>query len=60
MMILNCDNNSANTKRAMDLELTGIAEEIIDNYNHLIIKRAIVKNKKDGWKHISFDYKDIS
>jgi len=49
-------NNTAEIK--VGVELTHIAENIIDNYVRLEIKNVIIKNKKDNWKHISFDYKD--
>ena len=47
-------------ERMINVELTGIAEGIIDNYEHLEIKNTIIIDKKDGWKTISFDYKDTS
>lgn len=52
-------NNIMDQKEA-HLELTGIAEEIIDNFTHLKIKNLIVINREDGWKSIEFDYKDTS
>ncbi len=59
-MIIDNDRNSEETTRIIHTELTGIAEEIIDNLSHLIIKGAVIINKNDGWKSISFDYKDTS
>lgn len=47
-------------KKEARIELTGIAEEIIDNFTYLKIKDLIIINRKDGWKSIRFDYKDMS
>lgn len=48
--------------KMINIELTKIAEGIIDNYTHLEIKNTTIidKKDKDGWKSISFDYRDTS
>jgi len=45
-------------EKIINIELTHIAEGIIDNYTYLKIKNTVILDKKEnGWKSISFDYK---
>ena len=60
--MLKFDTSNPAEALTIHLELTGIAEGIIDNYKRIEIKNIviIVRNKKDGFRSISFDYKNIS
>ena len=59
-MIIDNDRNSKETTRIIHIELTGIAEGIIDDYTYIDIKEVTIIYKENGWKNISFEYKDTS
>ena len=56
-MTLNLDCNNKAEALIIHLELTSIAENIINNYIDIDIKDVTLENKKDNWKRISFNYK---